>query len=142
MPYRQVISGRVELPWFGELVIPFQASTTFDDYEINTGQPMRFTVELPDSITDPDSIQKFMRERRDSLRAEGRRRSRAGGKLKEDRPAERDDAGRWPTAGTKFIAPRAIRSWRTPDGATRFEFDDESRRDEAAARSWPRSWSA
>ena len=26
MPYRQVISGRVEIPWFGELVIPFQAS--------------------------------------------------------------------------------------------------------------------
>ncbi len=94
MPYRQVISGRVELPWFGELVIPFQASTTFDEYEINTGQPIAFTVELPDSITDPDSLQKYMRERRDSLRAEGRRRNREGGKLKED-DLPRDDAGRW-----------------------------------------------
>jgi hypothetical protein len=104
MPYRQVISGRVEIPYFGELVIPFQASTTFDDYEVNTGKPVRFTVELPDSITDPDSIKSLVRARRDSLRDAGRERRKEGGSLKEDE-LERDDAGRWP--GGRFEIHRA-----------------------------------
>ena len=38
MPYRQVLSGRVTIPLVGDLVIPFEAVTTFRDYEINTGQ--------------------------------------------------------------------------------------------------------
>ena len=32
MPYRQVIAGQVRLPLVSDLVIPFQATTTFEDY--------------------------------------------------------------------------------------------------------------
>lgn len=94
MPYRQVVSGRVELPWFGELVIPFEARTTFDDYRMNTGTPITFTLPPPPAVTDPDSVQALARARRDSLREEGRKRRRSGGELPEDE-LPRDDAGRW-----------------------------------------------
>jgi len=49
MPSRQVLSGTLQLPFLGNLVIPFEATTTFWDYEINTGQPVVFEQELPDS---------------------------------------------------------------------------------------------
>ena len=41
MPYRQVIAGRVRLPVVSDVVIPFQATTTFDDYTINGGRSDR-----------------------------------------------------------------------------------------------------
>ena len=49
MPYRQVIAGRVRLPLVSDVVIPFQATTTFDDYTINAGHPIEFAVALPDT---------------------------------------------------------------------------------------------
>ena len=49
MPYRQVIAGRVRIPVVSDVVIPFQATTTFDDYTINGGQPIAFELPLPDS---------------------------------------------------------------------------------------------
>ena len=49
MPYRQVIAGRVRLPVVSDVVIPFQATTTFDDYTINGGHPIEFAVALPDT---------------------------------------------------------------------------------------------
>jgi hypothetical protein len=104
MPYRQVVSGRVELPWFGELVIPFEARTTFDDYHVNSGTPVVFRLPPPPKVTDPDSIQALARVRRDSLREDGRRRRRAGGELPEDEQP-RDDAGRW--ADGRFEIHRA-----------------------------------
>ncbi|HEX6615820.1 MAG TPA: hypothetical protein VF046_05900 [Gemmatimonadales bacterium] len=45
MPFRQVIAGKVKVPVVSDLVIPFQAVTTFEDYEINTGRPIVFTVQ-------------------------------------------------------------------------------------------------
>ncbi len=44
MPYRQIISGKVEIPLIGGLVVPFEASTTFEDYLINRGTAVVFTV--------------------------------------------------------------------------------------------------
>ena len=44
MPYRQVLSGRVSIPFAGDLVIPFEAVTTFRDYEINTGKQPVFSI--------------------------------------------------------------------------------------------------
>lgn len=70
MPYRQVIAGRVRLPLASDVVIPFQATTTFDDYEINTGRNIAFTLPLPDSGTVKSKAER--RARRDSLRAERR----------------------------------------------------------------------
>ena len=67
MPFRQVISGRVRIPLVSDLVIPFRAVTTFDDFEINTGRPIAFELPLPPDH--PDSLE-ARREARDSLRAE------------------------------------------------------------------------
>lgn len=94
MPYRQVVSGSVELPWFGGLVIPFEATTTFDDYEVNGGHPVTFSIPLPTDSLTADSLRVLARARRDSLREVRRRRGRTGGELPEDE-LPRDDAGRW-----------------------------------------------
>ncbi len=60
MPRRQVVAGRVRIPAVTDLVIPFQATTTFEDYEINTGRPIAFRIVLPDSgvgaVEGPDSL--------------------------------------------------------------------------------------
>lgn len=50
MPYRQVVTGRVTLPFGLDLAIPFRASTTFSQYQINQGAMVVFTAALPDSI--------------------------------------------------------------------------------------------
>ena len=70
MPFRQVVSGRVRIPLVSDVVIPFRAVTTFDDFEINTGRPITF--ELPLSPDRPDSVEARRAARRDSLRAERR----------------------------------------------------------------------
>jgi hypothetical protein len=75
MPYRQVISGRVRIPVVSDVVIPFRAVTTFEEFEINAGRPIAFELPLP-ATGDPDSLRAMREARRDSLRAE--RRGRAG----------------------------------------------------------------
>ena len=93
MPYRQVIAGRVRLPVVSDVVIPFQATTTFDDYTINGGHPIAFAVALPDTAgLTPDSLRALRRARQDSLRAE--RRGRAGETA--DSLRSWDYADRWP----------------------------------------------
>ena len=93
MPYRQVIAGRVRLPVVSDVVIPFQATTTFDDYTINTGRPIEFAVALPDTAgLTPDSLRALRRARQDSLRAE--RRGQDGETA--DSLRSWDYADRWP----------------------------------------------
>ena len=75
MPYRQAIAGRVQLPMFGGLVVPFQALTTFSDYELNAGRAIAFTLPLPDTTLPWDSVKVLRRMRRDSIRAERERRN-------------------------------------------------------------------
>lgn len=87
MPYRQAIAGTVKIPIVSDVVIPFQAVTTFDDYEINTGAPIAFALPLPDSLSD-DSTAIRVEQRRDSIQAE-----REGG---EEREAGWHHADRWP----------------------------------------------
>jgi hypothetical protein len=72
MPYRQSIAGRVQLPILGDLVIPFEAVTTFSDYELNTRRPIAFTLPLPDTTLPWDSLRVLRHMRRDSIRAERR----------------------------------------------------------------------
>jgi hypothetical protein len=48
MPYRQVVSGSVEIPFVSDAVVPFSFTTTFDDYEINTGRPIVFRAPAPE----------------------------------------------------------------------------------------------
>jgi hypothetical protein len=50
MPYRQVLAGRVRIPVVSDVVIPFQASTTFEDYAINAGRPIRFELPLLEEL--------------------------------------------------------------------------------------------
>jgi hypothetical protein len=95
MPYRQVVSGRVEIPWIGDLVIPFEARTTFDDYRINTGEPIVFQLPPPPKVDDPDSLKVLAEARRDSIRAERRARNRDPEReLPKDSQPE-DNAGWW-----------------------------------------------
>ncbi len=77
MPRRQVISGRVRIPVVGDVVIPFRAVTTFEEFEINTGRPIAFELPLP-APGDPDSLRAMREARRDSLRAERRGGAREG----------------------------------------------------------------
>ena len=93
MPYRQVIAGRVRLPV--GLVIPFRATTTFEDYQIGGGTPIAFDVPLPDSIAPA---------RADSLRAERRRR-------RDEEPDSLrawDYAGRWPGGRYELHRPSNV----------------------------------
>ena len=69
MPHRQVISGRVRIPVVGDVVIPFRAVTTFEEFEINSGRPIAFDLPLP-STDDPDSLRAIRKARRDSLHAQ------------------------------------------------------------------------
>lgn len=78
MPFRQTLSGQVVIPYIGDFVIPFSISTTFDDYEINSGRTIAFTLPLPDTA------------RADSADSSGRR-DRAG---RSDSTGRRDIAGR------------------------------------------------
>ena len=90
MPYRQVIAGRVRLPMVSDLVIPFQATTTFDDFAINTGGPVVFDGAASRPTGPPP---KSERARRDSLRA------RAAGAASDERRRSRGPgttADRWP----------------------------------------------
>jgi len=43
MPFRQILLGKVQVPLVTNIVVPFEASVTFDDYEINTGRAIVFT---------------------------------------------------------------------------------------------------
>ncbi|MEP6689036.1 MAG: hypothetical protein ABJC36_11875 [Gemmatimonadales bacterium] len=73
MPYRQVLAGRVRLPVVSDVVIPFQATTTFDNYAINGGPPIAFDIVLPDTTgLTRDSLRALRRAREDSLQAERR----------------------------------------------------------------------
>jgi hypothetical protein len=49
MPSRQVLSGQVQIPIISDVVIPFEAITTFWDYDINSGRPVVFDMPPPDS---------------------------------------------------------------------------------------------
>ncbi len=63
MPFRQTVAGRVRVPVLDDLVVPFQAVTTFQDYEINTGRAIAFELPLPDSASLRDSLRAARRQR-------------------------------------------------------------------------------
>jgi hypothetical protein len=99
MPFRQTIAGRVRVPILGDLVVPFQAVTTFHDYEINTGRSISFVLPLPDSTLAADSLAVLRQSQRDSVRSARRRPGRsdrawniadrwAGGRFELHRPSD------------------------------------------------------
>src|SRR5262249_4585130 len=92
MPDRQVIAGTVRMPVVSDLVIPFQATTTFENYTINGGRPIVFELPLLDEMgLSRDSVRTLRRARVDSIRAARRR--QLGGTP--DSLRAWDYAGRW-----------------------------------------------
>ncbi len=70
LPRRQVLSGRVTIPLGGGFAVPFEATTIFEDYAVNSGRAVVFTAAFRDS-----TVRRSREERvaaRDSLRAERR----------------------------------------------------------------------
>lgn len=51
MPYRQVIAGKIKMPFGVDFAVPFEAMTTFDDYTINSGKKVVFDVPFPRDST-------------------------------------------------------------------------------------------
>ena len=47
MPYRQVIAGKVSMPFGIDFAVPFEAKTTFDDYTVNSGKKVVFDAAFP-----------------------------------------------------------------------------------------------
>ncbi|HKV76247.1 MAG TPA: hypothetical protein VJN95_17140 [Gemmatimonadales bacterium] len=107
MPYRQILSGRVVVPFFGNIVIPFETETRFEDYQINSGAAIAFAVPLPDTTLPADSVQALERARRDSIRADRRKHDRSGDDGHDDAENNypREWAGRWP--GGRYEIHRA-----------------------------------
>ena len=100
MPYRQVISGSMEIPFVSDAVVPFSFTTTFDDYEIGTGRPIAFRLPPVHSKAEADSLKGA---RWDSLRAARKDRRAAGGDNEPDslqwRHQGRDLPGVWGNGG-------------------------------------------
>jgi hypothetical protein len=88
MPWRQTISGRVSVPLVSDLVIPFEAVTTFRNYEINTGKAPAFTLEAPVGMSRDSALARW-RARQDTLR-----KARRSGDIPDSLWA-RDYAGFW-----------------------------------------------
>ena len=70
MPYRQILSGQVQIPLVSDIYVPFEAVTTFSDYDINTGQAVAFRLPPPDTT---ERTREERQARRDSIRAERQR---------------------------------------------------------------------
>lgn len=106
LPYRQRLSGRVTLPVGPDLTVPFEATTTFSDYTINTGQAVAFSVPIPPANLTPDE----RRVLRDSLRTE----RRTG--VVPDSLRARDRVGRLSSGGRYQIHRPPLDSLRTYAG--------------------------
>lgn len=51
LPYRQTIAGKVTVPLGVDFAVPFEAQTTFDDYDVNNGTPVVFDAPFPRDTT-------------------------------------------------------------------------------------------
>jgi hypothetical protein len=106
LPFRQRLTGRVTVPIGPDLTVPFEATTTFNDYTINTGQAVAFSVPIPPAGLTADQ----RRVLRDSLRAE----RRSG--VVPDSLRARDRVGRLPSGGRYQIHRPPVDSMRTYAG--------------------------
>lgn len=123
LPFRQVVSGRIEVPLIGEVVVPFEVTTTFRDFQVNTGEPIVFDVPLPDSVAEQEAHGRML----DSLRG-----------APPDARGRRQYAGRW--AGGRWQIRRVAVSelwnypgWEAPLALERAPGDDRRLQDGQAA---------
>lgn len=128
MPYRQVLSGQVRIPIVSDVVFPFEATTTFEDYELNTGAALAFELQAPEGP--PRHRSREAREARaDSLRLE--RRGRLGDSLTARvRGGSMMGGGRYEIRRAPRDSLRAWTGWDAPITLSRGA-DDEARLREA-----------
>ncbi len=126
MPYRQVVSGTIQVPLITDIVVPFEATTTFDDYAINTGEPIRFTVAMPDSAGGevPDGWEESRGEWRSGAR------DRRGRSAERGVRSSRDYAGTWGGGRFQIHYPpsdslEAYAGWLEPLDLNRSAQDEE-----------------
>jgi hypothetical protein len=130
MPYRQVLSGRVQIPIISDIVIPFDATTRFEDYEINTGQAVVFHLPPPDTTRDRLDREE-RRARMDTLTKERRG-------VWPDSLAARERAGVMPGGGRFEIrrpprdSLRAYAGWEDSLSLDRSAHDEEQLRETQA----------
>ena len=110
MPYRQVLSGRVTVPLGVDVVVPFEARTTFDDYDINTGVRVVFDAPFPDSVKERSESRESRRLARDSTRAE-RRDGPNDSLLVRDRTGFLQNGGRYQIHRPPVDSLRAFNAW-------------------------------
>ena len=140
MPYRQVIAGRVRLPMVSDLVIPFQATTTFDDFD-DQHRPAGRVRPGPARPSDATAGAAKGAPRLAPGRA-ARSRARLGRRRRTPAPGPRPTAGR--AAATSSIARPTIRSPGSTAGRTRSRWRAILPRSSGSARrsrrwpSWPR----
>ena len=125
-------------PCSSDLVIPFQATTMFDDFEINGGRAIVFDLPLPDTTgMSRDSLRALRRARMDSLQAERRGRSDEAA----DSLRSWDYADLW--AGGRYELHRPSNVARALPGVARLALDGgRSRRRPTAARGRDRARAA
>lgn len=92
LPRRQVLSGRVTVP-FTSIAVPFEATTTFDDYTVNSGRGVNFSVAFRDTTVKRTPAENAAR--RDSLRAERRASGLPDSLLARDRTGYLSHGGRY-----------------------------------------------
>ena len=128
MPYRQILSGQVQIPLVSDVYVPFEAVTTFSDYDINTGQPVAFRLPPPDTTA---RTREERQARRDSIRAE-RRRGPDSTRVRE-RTGYLPGGGRYEIWRASRDSLRHYADWEEPLQFRRTEADDrrleETRRD-------------
>lgn len=124
MPFRQVLSGRVSVPII-EIAVPFEATTTFDDYAINTHQAIVFDAPFPDTVGRRRRSQ-VTRHAPDSLLQDGRSRDIADSLYSRDRAGYLARGGRYQVHRPSTDSLKAYAGW--TDTLTFDQSDAERRR--------------
>ncbi len=110
MPSRQVLSGRITIPFGVDAVVPFEARTTFDDYVINRGTQVVFDAPFPDSSRRRGATRETQQATRDSLRNE-RRHGSADSLRGRDRMGFLPNGGRYQIHRAPADSLRAYAAW-------------------------------
>jgi hypothetical protein len=120
MPYRQILSGQVQIPLVGDMYVPFEAATTFSEYEVNTGRPVAFRLPPPDTTRQRTPEER--EARRDSLRAE--RRGTADSLRVRERAGYLPGGGRYEIWRASRDSLHRYADWEEPLRLRRTEEDD------------------
>lgn len=104
LPFRQSLTLNLELPWFGNMVVPVNFITTFRNMRVNHGAPIAFTVPFPDSGSAAVRLSAGERRRQRQEERERRRREPRDS-LDSERQRGYATAGRWPGGRYEVVVP-------------------------------------